>query len=107
MRQRKNPEQWHKKAHYRSFQMGIGFEDCWYCQRAQAHCKSKVVYADIESAVGAAQELNIKRMWAHPVRPYWCRNCELVHLAKAKKKGDRRKVERQRRKWLIAQLDRD
>lgn len=105
VRQRKTPEQWHKKAHYRTFQMGVSFEDCWYCQRSQAHCKSKVTYDDIQTAVGEAQELNIKRGWTPPVRPYWCRNCELYHLARAKKRGDLRKVERARRKWLIARLD--
>lgn len=106
-RKRKTPEQYHKKVHHRSFQMGILFEACWYCQRQIAHCKSKRTYPDVQSAAAVAQEINIAEGWAKPVRPYRCRQCSLYHLATAKLKGDRKKVERQRRKWLVAQLDQE
>lgn len=97
-------EQWHRRQHNWGRGAGASMEDCWFCQRGRAVCKSKRPYGDRESATEAARDLNIKEAWARPTYPYPCRYCPGYHLATAKDARKKKRVERQRRKWLIAQL---
>lgn len=104
MEGRKTPKQWHEKRHHRSFLAGISYEDCWYCQRMLAHCKSKIRWETGDEAREAALDFNIERDWVNPLYAYRCRNCEAWHTATARDKHSKRKAERQRRKWILGRL---
>lgn len=96
----KTPEQWHKYYHG----LRRSYEDCWRCGRARAICRSKVSYDDPEEAWVEARRLNELFEYERMLYPYWCRYCDKRHLTDtAGSKGTRaRRVERARRKWLIA-----
>lgn len=95
-----SPEHWHVVVKHRG-----AFADCWYCQRSQAHCRSKIRFATREEADEWVRERNDASAWASPVVRYPCRWCLGYHMARPKGKQQIRRVERHRRKWLVRQSD--
>lgn len=83
----------------------VEIADCWYCQRAYAHCRSKVRYAEWRAAFDYAQSINVTTDWQRMLVPYRCRCCQEYHLTSSKAGTSRNKrVERRRRRWVVAQL---
>ena len=101
------PEDYHDRNHVWANGYLPSFEECWECQRQQATCKAKKYYKTFVAANEQALEINVEREWHWQlVRPYRCRYCDGWHLKSARSPGDKKKVEQQRRKWLIAQTER-
>lgn len=106
------PDEYHDRRHVRPqlrgrsrFPHGIGTGpvDCWYCQRAVAHCRDKRRFVTLGEAQDVVDELNHRRAYKPPVGRYWCLWCGHWHLKSARRKEERRIAEQARRKWLIAQ----
>ena len=100
------PEVWHEKRHVGRNDCSDLFEECWRCQRSQAHCKSKIRFATWEEARDWVDDLNQSRAYVNPVYRYSCRWCRGWHMSSADGKGPSgktraKRVERERRKWLI------
>lgn len=99
-----SPERYHETNHVRR---GRGaFEDCWDCQRARAICRSKNRFDTREAADANVKELNESRAYERPVVRYRCRWCLGWHMATARGKVGAHRAEKQRRKWLVAQVAR-
>lgn len=93
------PERYHERNHE-----GPPFEECRRCQRARAICRSKQRFETREAAQDAAQEVNEREAYASPVVRYRCRWCPFWHLTTARTGYRRKRVEKQRRRWLVAQV---
>lgn len=101
-----SPERYHEKNH--AGRTGDEpFEGCWRCGRARAICKSKISYASYEDAQLAADEINIKEGYKSPLTRYVCRWCLLWHLTTAKTKIRVKRTEKQRRKWLRREMEKE
>lgn len=101
-----SPEQWHEKRHSKRLDCSPVFEECWRCQRSKSHCKSKIRFITWEEAREWVEELNQSREYVNPVYRYPCRWCSGWHMSSADGKGPNgktkaRRVERERRRWLI------
>jgi hypothetical protein len=90
-----SPERYHEDNHLWS-----PFEECRRCQRARAICRSKRSYASWAEADVAVREVNERESYASPVTRYRCRWCLLWHLTTARRTPQRKRMEKQRRKWL-------
>lgn len=87
--------------HERAGHPRVPAEDCWYCQRRVAHCKSKIAFKTGADAFDWALDMNIEREWqGRLVLPYRCPVCDGYHLRTARSRHDMRKVEGWRRKVL-------
>lgn len=96
----RNPLRHHNKNHR---DIGVPFEACWLCQRDRAVCQSKIRFASWTEANEWIRDLNESRGYERPVTRYPCRWCEGWHMKTAKDVRARARMERQRRKWLVAQ----
>lgn len=88
------PEKWHASRHRGEF------ESCWYCQRARAHCRSKIRFATREDVDEWVRDRNESSAYVQPVTRYPCRWCLGYHMTSASGKYQARRAERARRKWL-------
>jgi hypothetical protein len=99
----RNPLRHHNKAHRRS---GHPFDTCWDCAREKAVCAAKIRFGSWQEANEWVDNFNAERGFqdgGKPVMRYRCRWCEGWHMATARHPRTRARVERWRRKWLIAQ----
>lgn len=77
---------------------------CWRCGKAQADCRRKIRFTTWQEANQWVTESNHTRSFDPPVTRYRCRWCNGWHMCTATRKHQRRRAERARRKWRIAQL---
>lgn len=98
----RNIQRWHEKEH-----PPVPFEDCWYCGREKAKCRSKIFrYTDRDEAFAEAKAMNEADNYVRPRVAYFCPWCGLYHHT-TKLRSRRDAVERQRRKWVTQrELDR-
>ncbi len=88
-------------------------DQCWYCQRDKARCRSKIRFSSWVEAHDWVTEFNESRNYTDTVWRYHCGWCDGWHMYEAKDKVARLGVERARRQWLLQrraqreQLDRD
>jgi hypothetical protein len=90
-----SPQQWHEKNH-----AGV-FGECWYCQRARAHCRSKIRFSTWQEAEEWVRDRNESCGYVQPVTRYPCRWCDGWHMTRADDRRSAKRAERQRRKWLV------
>lgn len=91
-----SPSRRHHQSH-----PGVPMADCWYCQRDQATCRSKIRFADWREARAWVDEYHESRAYAEPwVRRYSCGWCGGQHMTSNLDKHDRKRVEKARRKWV-------
>ncbi len=89
--------------------VAVEISDCWRCQKAQAHCRTKVRYPDPIVASLASQDINVATEWERMLVPYRCRWCSEWHLTSTSGKTSRtdrtraKRVEKRRRRWLTAE----
>jgi hypothetical protein len=78
--------------------------ECWWCGRDRARCRSKRSYDTIADVDAAVAEVNALRNWAagRTVTRYPCVWCPAWHVKTARTPVELRRVERQRRKSLVA-----
>lgn len=89
----------HKKQH----PSHLPFDDCWSCQRDLAVCKSKLAFDTREAVDDWMRQVNEFREYKGPnLIRYPCVWCMKYHTKTAKQSRDLARVERARRKWLIA-----
>lgn len=90
-----SPQRWHEKKHG-----GWPFEQCWQCQHDRAVCRSKLRFPTREAVDAAVVAKNEGEGYTRPVVRYPCRWCGAYHMNTAVRKHERRRAEKQRRKWL-------
>lgn len=101
----RNPLRHHNKNHRYQGQ-GAPFETCRVCARDEAVCKRKIRFATWQEANEWVTEYNESTGYTRPVTRYPCRWCNGWHMKTAKDPRTRARVERARRKWLVAQAQR-
>lgn len=95
-----SPQAYHDRHH----KLAPTFESCRTCGRDKTVCRSKIRFVNYDDAQQCADEINRREGYAEPVTRYQCRWCLGWHVAHARSVHRRRRVERQRRRWLVAQL---
>lgn len=94
----KPPQEYHDKAHPR---IPGPWEDCDRCQRGLIKCQRKRVYTSRDEAQVAMTQFNEDREYKDTVKYYRCRHCLQWHLTHKTGKAARKRIEKQRRHWLI------
>jgi hypothetical protein len=99
----RDPQRYHERAHRADAHKR--YTDCWHCQRHMAICRSKIAFEDPEIAIATARSINQHTAYQRALVAYRCSWCEHSHLTSTVGDHDARakRVERERRKWLIAQ----
>lgn len=92
----RNVQHWHEKSHPPG-----PLEDCWFCGRQKAKCRSKVFrYADRDIAFAEAQQMNEAEGYSNPRTAYLCPWCGMYHhTTKLRRRRDA--VVKQQRKWMF------
>ena len=94
----KTPEEWHAQNHR-------GHPDdlatCFDCGKARAKCRSKLTFRSWLEGYEWVREYNESHSYVDPLIHYQCRWCLDWHMGHPKGKVRLRKIERERRKWLI------
>jgi hypothetical protein len=78
-------------------------ESCYRCWLAVQRCMHKQRFTDRDEARELARKINEQERYRKPLILYRCPICDLIHLTSNLHRRQARRVERQRRKWLIAQ----
>lgn len=90
----RTPAEFHKKNH-------IGeFFGCPRCERALANCLKKQRFDTYEEADTMVYRINEKERYESPLVRYHCRWCLKWHMTTAKTKVRKKRIEKQRRKWM-------
>ncbi len=98
----RGPRRHHDKQHRDRTALGETFDNCWTCGRDRAICRTKIALHTFAEAWDWMLDYNIEHNWNPSVWYYRCRWCPGFHLKSAKDPITRWRVERVRRKWLIA-----
>lgn len=88
---------YHRKHHNR-FRAEVSMDECWFCQRGWAVCKTKVAYDGPHEAVEHAKRIITDL--GRSVLPYRCRYCRSWHLHTTRSRHDSKRAEKWRRKAL-------
>jgi hypothetical protein len=96
-------QEWHERNHFWGYR--VPCEHCWFCQRNEAVCKSKVAYTDARVAHEQALAIQEAERWGRIAAPYRCRVCGAWHLTSKPTKARRSRLEKQRRKALRREAD--
>lgn len=98
----RGPDQVHRRhVKQRMVLPGTVIADCWYCQKAQAVCHSKIHWYNMGDALDAAESANVDREWkGRLLLTYRCPWCFDWHLKTARGTPQLKRVERMRRKWI-------
>jgi hypothetical protein len=77
--------------------------ECWRCGRDRAACRRKIRFATWVQAREWIDEYHVSRGYAEPwQRRYRCVWCDAFHTTSNLDERDRKRIEKARRKWLVA-----
>ncbi len=76
------------------------FDTCPACAHARTVCQKKIPLNNWVEAKEWQDDFNETHGYQNPVVYYGCRWCNKYHLKTARQRGDLKKAERARRKWL-------
>lgn len=91
-------EKYHRERHYYGYGAAVPMDMCWFCQREQAVCRSKITYDHPRDCHDVAMRINIAENWAKPVAGYQCRWCTKWHITSSETPSRRRRWRKQMRK---------
>ena len=94
----KTPQEYHDKTHDRN---PGPWTSCQRCQWGLVKCERKRVYTSREDAQAAMTQFNEDREYQDTVKYYRCRHCLNWHLTHKTGKTARKRIEKQRRHWMI------
>lgn len=94
----KPPQEYHDKAHPRT---PGAWQECDRCLRGLMKCQRKRVYFSRDEAQAAMTQFNEDREYKDTMKYYRCRHCLQWHLTHKTGKAARKRIEKQRRHWLI------